>query len=132
MGDAGYLDDDGTLWFCGRVAERVQTKDGVLFTDPIESYFNQLEGVARSALIGLGDAPKQIPAIVIEPQQGHWTSDSMKQRAWAEKILREIPPDSPAKVVKKVFFHRSFPVDVRHNAKIHRLALAKQFAGNVK
>jgi hypothetical protein len=28
----------------------------------------------------------------------------------------------------RFFFHRSFPVDVRHNAKIHRLTLAKIFA----
>jgi len=27
------------------------------------------------------------------------------------------------------FFEKSFPVDVRHNAKIHRLSLARKFAG---
>ena len=30
--------------------------------------------------------------------------------------------------IARFFFHRDFPVDVRHNAKIHRLALAKFFA----
>ena len=70
MGDAGYLDEEGSLWFCGRVVERVETRDGVLFTDPVEALFNQQEGVYRSALIGLGEVPDQIPAIVIEPLSG--------------------------------------------------------------
>ena len=29
--------------------------------------------------------------------------------------------------VKRVFIEPGFPVDVRHNAKIHRLTLAKKF-----
>ncbi len=122
MGDTAYLDEQGSIWFCGRVAERVQTADGVLFTDPIEAIFNQQEGVFRSALIGLGKAPNQIPAIVIQPEQDAEPSDQ-----WAETILRAVPEDSPAAKVEKVFFHKSFPVDVRHNAKIHRLTLAKAF-----
>ena len=35
-GDAGYLDDRGRFWFCGRVAHRVQTEHGTLYTDPVE------------------------------------------------------------------------------------------------
>ena len=124
MGDTAYLDEDGSIWFCGRVAERVQTADGVLFTDPIEAIFNQQEGVFRSALIGLGDAPNQVPAIVIEPESGRTgTLD------WAQELLNAIPSDSPANAIKQLFFHKSFPVDVRHNAKIHRLTLAKEFGG---
>ncbi len=122
MGDTAYLDEDGTIWFCGRVAERVQTSDGVLFTDPIEAIFNQQKGVFRSALIGLGESGNQVPAIVIEPEQDQQTSDE-----WAESLLKTIPEGSLAARVKRVFFHKSFPVDVRHNAKIHRLTLAKEF-----
>ena len=122
MGDTAYLDEEGSIWFCGRVAERVQTAEGVLFTDPIEAIFNQQAGVFRSALIGLGDAPNQIPAIVIEPEVDQTPSDE-----WAAILLGAVPEDSPAASVQKIFFHKSFPVDVRHNAKIHRLALAKEF-----
>jgi olefin beta-lactone synthetase len=128
MGDAGYQDQEGNLWFCGRVAERVQTKDGVLFTDPVEALFNQQAGVFRSALIGLGNAPDQTPAIVIEPDAGHWPDNKEKESHWATKLLEAASTDSKAARVKHVFFHRSFPVDVRHNAKIHRLTLAKEFS----
>ena len=122
MGDSAYLDEDGSIWFCGRVAERVQATDGVLFTDPIEAIFNQQNGVFRSALIGLGEPGNQVPAIVIEPEQ-----DQQAGEEWSEILLNAIPEDSSAAQVKRVFFHKSFPVDVRHNAKIHRLTLAKEF-----
>lgn len=127
MGDAGYKDGNGDLWFCGRVAERVQTKYGVLFTDPVEAFFNQQEGVFRSALIGLGNAPDQVPAIVIEPMPGRWPRSVEAKSHWAGRLLHGIPPDSVAAQVKTVFFHKAFPVDVRHNAKIHRLTLARRF-----
>lgn len=128
MGDAGYLDEAGSLWFCGRVAERVQTVDGVLFSDPIEALFNRQEGVFRSALIGLGEAPNQVPAIVIEPEPGRWPESREQKAARAKQLLQAIPADSKAAAIGQVFFHKSFPVDVRHNAKIHRLTLAREFS----
>ncbi|MCZ6673815.1 MAG: fatty acid CoA ligase family protein [Verrucomicrobia bacterium] len=130
MGDTGYRDEAGNLWFCGRMAERVLTKRGVLFTDPIEAMFNQQEGVFRSALIGLGDAPQQTPAIVIEPCVDHWPNNKEIETAWAKQLLDSIPSDSAAAQIKQLFFHKAFPVDVRHNAKIHRLTLAKEFGGS--
>src|SRR5262249_10316218 len=36
MGDLGYLDGQGRLWFCGRKSQRVETVDGPLFTVPVE------------------------------------------------------------------------------------------------
>jgi acyl-CoA synthetase (AMP-forming)/AMP-acid ligase II len=39
MGDTGYLAPDGRLWFCGRVAERVETIEGPMFTEPCEQVF---------------------------------------------------------------------------------------------
>ena len=129
MGDIGYLDEEENVWFCGRVAERVQTKKGVLFTDPVEAIFNLQEGVFRSALIGLGAAPQQIPAIVIQPEPGKWPDTKATESAWVKQLLDSVPTDSVAAQVKQVFFHKAFPVDVRHNAKIHRLTLAKEFSG---
>ncbi|MDA0348536.1 MAG: fatty acid CoA ligase family protein [Verrucomicrobia bacterium] len=128
MGDTGYLDEQGDVWFCGRVAERVQTESGVLFTDPVEAYFNQQPKVFRSALIGLGEAPHQAPAIVIEPEKDYWTDDYSDHQAWEKELLANVPPDSIASKVEKIFFYKNFPVDVRHNAKIHRLTLAKKFS----
>jgi olefin beta-lactone synthetase len=121
MGDLGYLDADGRLWFCGRVAERVETAAGPLLTDPVEAVFNEVPGVRRSALIGLGAAPRQIPAVVIERRPGA-TVTLEALRAQAGRF-----PHTAA--IERFFFARRFPVDVRHNAKIHRLELKRRFEG---
>ncbi len=125
MGDAGYLDPDGLLWFCGRKAERVRSRHGDLFTDVCEPVFNQHPLVSRCALIGLGKPGEQEPAIVVEPKAG--------ARIRQETLVRELRELGRAcettRNIEAFFFHRHLPVDVRHNAKIHRLALARRFAG---
>ena len=49
MGDLGWLEANGRLWFCGRKVERVLTNDGPLYTDCCEAIFNQHPRVYRSA-----------------------------------------------------------------------------------
>ena len=120
MGDAGYLDAAGRLWFCGRIAERVVTPEGPLYTDCCEGIFNTLPGVNRSALIGLGKAPRMEPAVVIEPEKGDAGPDEAAVLAKAAAHRITAP-------VKTVFYCREFPVDVRHNAKINRLELARRY-----
>jgi acyl-CoA synthetase (AMP-forming)/AMP-acid ligase II len=119
LGDCGYLDVDGRLWFCGRKIERVTTAQGLLYTEPCEQIFRAHPRAARCALIGLGHAPDQLPAIVVETS----VLDSTEAHALALE-LRELALTSPyTAAIKRFFFHPKFPVDVRHNAKIHRLTL---------
>ena len=124
MGDAGYLDADGRLWFCGRVMERVETADGPMFTEPCEQVFRVHPLVARCALIGLGARGRQMPAIVIESKRGASPRSTESRREWA-RSLAELARKYPHTIaIHRFYFHPRFPVDVRHNAKIHRLALA--------
>lgn len=125
MGDAGYLAGDGHLWFCGRVAERVETVEGPMFTEPCEQVFRAHPQVARCALIGLGQRGQQIPAIVIEPKPGvHLRSTASRQTL--ANALRKLALQHPhTAAISRFLFKRHFPVDVRHNAKIHRLALTR-------
>ena len=60
----------------------------------------------------------------------------VESKAWgqeAETLARELlllGVASPTTVgIRKFYFHPAFPVDVRHNAKIHRLTLARWAAG---
>ncbi len=125
LGDAGYLDDSGRLWFCGRKAERVDTGDGPLFTEQVEPLFNAHADVRRSALIGLGKLGYQRLAIVVEPTDLGLVADSANCRRFARE-LREIAKRHPhTSGIKLFYFRDKFPVDVRHNAKIHRLTLAR-------
>jgi acyl-CoA synthetase (AMP-forming)/AMP-acid ligase II len=127
MGDLGALDASGRLFFFGRRVEKVRTSTGGLPTESIEPAFRQHPQVFRCALIGIGEAPGQRPAIVIEPRAGYFPeTEADRTRFIAE--LRELARINPqADRVQQIVFQRALPVDVRHNAKIHRLQLAKEW-----
>ncbi len=120
MGDCGWLDDMGRLWFCGRKVESVVTANGRLFTEPCEQVFRVHPRAQRCALIGLGAGAVSQPALVVETA----VQDSREARTLARE-LRQLALTHPHTATIKVFYFRpQLPVDVRHNAKIHRLALA--------
>jgi acyl-coenzyme A synthetase/AMP-(fatty) acid ligase len=121
LGDCGYLDAAGRLWFCGRKAERVETADGPMFTEPCEQVFRQHPRAARCALIGLGQRGQQRPAIVVEAK----VPDSAQARVLARELRALALQHEHTTRINLFYFHPRFPVDVRHNAKIHRLALAR-------
>ncbi|MGB0334193.1 MAG: fatty acid CoA ligase family protein [Opitutales bacterium] len=125
MGDMGWLDRAGRLWFCGRKVERVLSRKGPMYTDCCEAIFNQHPKVYRSALIDLGGG---LPGIVIEPEAGNFPQTVGRKNEFIES-LRELAQGNPLTAsIVHFFFEASFPVDVRHNAKIHRLSLARKYA----
>lgn len=121
MGDVGWMDQKGRIWFCGRKSHRVITAGGTLFTIPCESLFNKNPRVFRSALVGVGPSGRQEPVICIEL---HKTDDG-KNRGHLEKELLEIAAGNElTNSIKTILFHKAFPVDIRHNSKIFREKLA--------
>jgi acyl-CoA synthetase (AMP-forming)/AMP-acid ligase II len=124
MGDAGCLDAKDRFWFCGRVAHRVLTSNGPLYTIPCEAVFNNHPDIRRSALVGVGTPGSARPVIVLEPVSGRWP----RGRAARERLLNEVHAlgrGNPLTTgIDDFLLHRSFPVDVRHNAKIFREKLA--------
>ena len=66
MGDLGYLDDQGRIWFCGRKAHRVVTPNATLFTIPVEGVFNTHPAVLRTALVGVGEPGRARPVVCVE------------------------------------------------------------------
>ncbi len=121
MGDCGLLDEAGRLWFCGRKAERVETARGPLFTEPCERVFRAHPRVKRCALIGVGPRGQQRAAIVVEAD----LADSKEARDFARELRNLAAADAATESIKVFYFRPRFPVDVRHNAKIHRLTLAR-------
>jgi acyl-CoA synthetase (AMP-forming)/AMP-acid ligase II len=121
MGDLGYRDDRGRIWFCGRKAHRVMTTRGTLFTIPCEAVFNTHPEVARTALVGVGPPGSARPVLCVEPI--HWPGRADRQRLRRELLERAVM-HSHTKEIKTILFHPSFPVDIRHNAKIFREKLA--------
>jgi acyl-CoA synthetase (AMP-forming)/AMP-acid ligase II len=122
MGDLGYFDDQGRLWFCGRKSHRVITPDGTLFTICCEGVFNAHPQVRRTALVGVGMPPRQTPVLWVELRD-------RRQRALWPRIEAELramgQSQDHTRGIERFLWHPSFPVDIRHNAKIHRERLAQ-------
>lgn len=124
MGDVGYLDDQQRLWFCGRKAHIVHAASGPMYSVCCEAIFDQHPDVYRSALVGYGPAGRQEPVIVIEPEQSCFPSSAAVADGFRRSLL-ELARSSPlTRIIRTVLFHRSLPVDTRHNVKIHRETLA--------
>ena len=120
MGDMGYLDDSGQLYFCGRQAHMVVTPQQTFYSVPVELVFNRHPQVSRSALVGING----VPALVVETQAKHRSlgSDARQQLACE---LRQMGAAEPITAqISRFYFHPAFPVDARHNAKIFRDRLA--------
>lgn len=131
IGDLGYMDDQGRLWFCGRKAHRVITTYGTLFTIPCEAIFNEHPLVFRSALVGVRSGPDQrsgpgpsvtgpaTPVLIVEPYEKVTDPD----RLFSE--LRDMAnSNSVTKSINHFLIIPAMPVDIRHNAKIFREKLA--------
>lgn len=123
MGDLGFLDEDGRVWFCGRKSHRVVLDDGAtLFTIPCEGPFNAHRDVKRSALVGARVNGRTIPVMCIEPWM--WRHIEADQARLID-ALREIGSRfDHTRVISHFLLRERFPVDIRHNAKIRREDLA--------
>jgi acyl-CoA synthetase (AMP-forming)/AMP-acid ligase II len=120
MGDLGYLDERGELWFCGRKVDRVRTRRGTLHTAACEAVFDAHPKVRRTALVGVGVAGSQEPVLCIELV--HRGPRKLRDAVTSELLeLGSRCPDT--KNIRMLLFHRKFPGDIRHNAKTGRPAL---------
>jgi acyl-CoA synthetase (AMP-forming)/AMP-acid ligase II len=121
MGDVGYLDDRGRLWYCGRKAHRVVTRDGMLFTDMVEPVLNTADRVYRTALVGVNRSGKTVPVICVEV----FTTVPVDWAVSAASLSAVAGRFAHTRGIRTFLHHPDpFPVDVRHNAKIFREKLA--------
>ena len=122
MGDLGWFDAEGRLWFCGRKSQRVETVDGPLYTEQVEPVFDTHPRVRRTALVGVGARGAQAPVLCVELAAGAGTRDWPR----IEDELRALGGVLEHTAAVGTFLrHPGFPVDIRHNAKINREALAR-------
>jgi acyl-CoA synthetase (AMP-forming)/AMP-acid ligase II len=121
MGDVGYFDAEGRLWYCGRKGQRVIAGAATLYTETVEGVFNAHPEVRRSALVGVGPQTHRMPVVCIELR------DRRRFSGWPrlESELRALASQHEVSCgIRAFIWHRGFPVDIRHNAKIDRERLA--------
>jgi acyl-CoA synthetase (AMP-forming)/AMP-acid ligase II len=128
MGDVGYLDVQGRIWFCGRKSQRVLTPDGPLFTIPCEGVFNSHPFVFRTALVGVRRGDVMEPVLCVELDQERARTSDHEQVQSELLALAAMHPHTAG--IRQILFHPGFPVDVRHNAKIFREKLAEWAAAH--
>jgi len=114
MGDVGRLDGEGRLWFLGRKSHRIEGLHGVLWPVPLENAFERTRGVARAALIGVGERGRERAHLVVEPEPEVEPAELIARLAARRRELAQ------GEVIENFLLHPSLPVDVRHNAKIRR------------
>src|SRR5262249_3698549 len=112
MGDVGYRDDRGRLWFCGRKSHRVIARGETYFTIPCEAIFNGHRDVSRTALVGVNRGTDVEPVICVEPIG---RLSRAEKECLAAELLERGARFSHTRNIRTVLFHESFPVDARHN-----------------
>ena len=125
-GDVGVIDAQGRLWLGGRLAHVIWTPDGPVLPVEVEQRVETVSWVRAAAAVGVGPPGTQALVVVIieaGEQRRH-----VPPRVALERI-REVRACAQAPVAA-VLRRASFPLDVRHQAKIDRTALA-DWAGRV-
>jgi len=124
MGDLGYLDEHGKLWMCGRKSHAVhsiyQSQPKSYFSIPCERIFNTHPQIKRSALVAVSHNKKTVPILCVELLNA---PSSGSTKLFNElKFMADRHPQTAG--IKQFLVHPSFPMDIRHNAKIFREKLA--------
>ncbi len=126
MGDVGYLDEHNRFWFCGRMTHCVHAAHGTMYPICCEAILNQHARIFRSALVGVGPVGSQVPVMICQT----WKPQAPRSRADRQQLLAELFQRAQSHSLTRtiaanhIFLRTELPVDVRHNAKIAREALA--------
>lgn len=116
-GDVGCLDDQGRLWVQGRTVHVLTTADGVVTPVGVEQRVETLGGSA--AVVGVGPVGTQQLVVVVTGPGEVLASAELTD---AVRAVAGVP-------VSAVLVRKDLPVDIRHNSKIDRLAVAAWASG---
>ena len=126
-GDIGTIDADGRLWIGGRTGHVIRTATGPVVPTPIERAVDMLDGIRRSAAVGVGPAGAQVVVVIAE------TSDAGRRprQSSLDRIdrIRAAVAEATGLDVAACLEVPSLPVDRRHNSKIDRTRLADWATG---
>jgi len=126
-GDIGTIDADGRLWIGGRTGHVIRTATGPVAPTPIERAVDMLDGIRRSAAVGVGPAGAQVVVVIAE------TSDAGRRprQSSLDRIdrIRAAVAEATGLDVVACLEVPSLPVDRRHNSKIDRTQLADWATG---
>ncbi|HAN71669.1 MAG TPA: hydrolase [Actinobacteria bacterium] len=116
-GDVGSLDERGRLWIAGRLAHVITTVDGPIGPVPVEQAVERIPGVDRAACVGVGPTGAQLVVVVCVT--------GGREEGVANLALTDDVRAVTGLDVAAVLLRRDLPVDIRHQSKIDRRAVAE-------
>ncbi|MCU1690546.1 MAG: AMP-dependent synthetase and ligase, partial [Jatrophihabitantaceae bacterium] len=120
-GDIGALDEQGRLWVMGRLQHIITSPDGVVTPVGIEQRVEALAGVRSAAAVGVGPVGAQQIVIVVVPDGAR----PSRRHPVAPLALAESVHAAAGAPIAAVLQMRALPVDIRHQSKIDRRAVAE-------
>ena len=108
MGDIGYVDDYGVVWFMTRKKYAISYGDNYFCPDAIEQFINLHTGISASAVIC--DNDQHVTVVIPKSEQGFVNIDVIK-----EKLIGLGYASSNI-----MLYPSLLPTDKRHNSKIDR------------
>lgn len=127
-GDVGHLDAEGRLWIEGRLAHIITGPDGIITPVAVEHAAQEVVGVRRAGVAGVGPEGTQQVVVVVE------TDPQFDPRARAApslatpgltRLVRCAVAARCGVHVAAVLRVPRLPTDVRHNAKIDRARIGR-------
>jgi acyl-CoA synthetase (AMP-forming)/AMP-acid ligase II len=120
-GDVGHCDAEGNIWIEGRLVHVIHTERGAVTPVPLEVLVELVPGVERAAAVGVGPLGAQVVVIVV---QAPAESPGLASVVLARAVRDAVRPQTLA----AVWCVKSLPVDIRHNSKIDRTAVALELS----
>ena len=115
-GDVGHLDTQGRLWIGGRLAHVITTPAGPVSPVGIEQAVQWVPSVVQAAVVGVGPVgTQQIVVIVVTDKR----RTGLAALDLIDAVRGTVDVD-----ISAVLERKELPVDIRHNSKIDRAALA--------
>ena len=115
-GDIGYLDEEGYLYFLGRIKEMIKSSGYSIFPEDVEVLLNQHPAILQSAVIGVPDPIKGevVKAfVVLKEGDNHsitpeqiilWAKENMAAYKYPRyvEIIKQLPATPSGKVLRKL------------------------------
>ena len=116
---------EGRLWLVGHVARTAHTRFGRIYDAAAEALIETHPGVARCAVVALGQPGQQEAALVVSVAPGQAPKGDPKRVELERDILRLAESSQVTRDIRRVLVRDALPLDPRWHAQVRVRELAE-------